>query len=463
MSAPRGRRGRRTVRVVLGLLVAGTLLGPARAGDAETAPADLGGFQGTAAASGLHALYNPSGLLPIPPPVDIGAPDALATIASGPQTFARASVLDPGDLLANPDAFLALASAGYPAGTLPAYPFRVSASSGVGAPSAESNPGPGLNSRVSVDNGGSTAQATMPAVDAPAVATVGSMTAKTTTRTDGPTVTVTARSQVSGINVLGLVTIDSVVTDLTATSDGNTTKFTGGTKVVGASVLGQPVSIDADGVHQAPGSAPALQGVISSLTGSLNDILRNVGMRITVAGPVEVSGGAAGQRATDGLRIDLEFSPTTFPQLAALIKALPPIDNPLPGTPSIEDVLAATQARHLASIELGRGLVALEARPAVAFTPPTSPTTPSGGAELPAYTPVSPGFGLPSMPVTGTPLAPGPPVRTSDTSDVPTGVGVGSLVLLALLASPFIGELLARFGTAVLAADRSESCSWEEP
>ena len=37
-----------------------------------------------------------------------------------------------------------------------------------------------------------------------------------------------------------------------------------------------------------------------------------------------------------------------------------------------------------------------------------------------------------------------------------------AVVLLALLASPFIGELLARLGAGVLAADRSEPCSWEE-
>jgi hypothetical protein len=39
---------------------------------------------------------------------------------------------------------------------------------------------------------------------------------------------------------------------------------------------------------------------------------------------------------------------------------------------------------------------------------------------------------------------------------------VGALVLLALLAHPFIGQLLARGCAAVLAPGRSESCSWEE-
>jgi hypothetical protein len=82
----------------------------------------LGGYQGTAASSGVHAFYNLGNILPTPPPVDLAVPDTLATIASGPSTFARASVADPGDLLANPDVVLSLASAAYPAGTLPPNP-----------------------------------------------------------------------------------------------------------------------------------------------------------------------------------------------------------------------------------------------------------------------------------------------------------------------------------------------------
>lgn len=462
MTRPGGSRGRRSVRVLLGVLVAGTLLGPARAGDAqEAAPATLGGFQGSSAASGLHALYAPVGLLPIAPPVDFGAPDALTTIASGPQTFARASVADPGDLLANPEAFLALASADYPAGTLPPYPYRVTADSGVGDPTAESNPAPGLNARVSVNDSGSVAQATTPAGDAPAVATFGSMSAKTTTQTDGSTVKVTARSLINDFNLLGLVLIDSVVTDLTATSDGTATTFTGGTKVTGASVFGQPVSIDADGVHQAPGAAPILQGVIGPLTGSLNDVLARVGVRITAAGPVEVSGDTAGQRGSNGLRIDVELSPQTLPELASLIEALPPLENPLPGTPSIEDLLVVAQARHLVAIELGRGLVALAARPAGSFA---SDLPVDLGASGP-FDAGLPGFELPGLPEASTPVGSQAPARSSDDDDaaVPAGAGVGALVLLALLAHPFIGELLARLSTAILAPGRSERCSWEEP
>jgi hypothetical protein len=447
---------------VLGVVVAATLVGasPVRAqtDEAEGGPvAPLGGFEGSAAASGVHAYYNAGDILPIPPPIDIGAPDALATIASGPSTFARASVLDPGDLLANPDAVLALASADYPAGTVPAYPFRVSASSGIGAPVAESNPAPGLNARVAADTSSSSAQASMPALGAPAVLNVGSLSSRATTTTDGSTVTVRSFTQLTGINILGIITIDSVTTDLTASSDGQDTKLSGGTTVVGASAVGQPITIDVDGIHQAPGAPSILGGLLGPIAGSLNDILRAVGVHITLAGPVELDGRAAGQLASAGLRVDLELSPTTFPQLAALLNALPPIENPVPGVPSIEDVLFLAQARHLVAVELGRGVVSLQARPAGdAFTPSEPPVDTGDAGFVPS---TSPTFASPDLPVSsgGAPVA-----RTDGLPKLPISEGVGALVLLALLAQPFLGERIAWIANAVLAANRPDSCSWEE-
>jgi hypothetical protein len=446
---------------VLATIVASTFLAPAAPGETQEAPAGLGGYRGSAAASGLHARYNLGDILPLPPPVDIGAPDALATIASGPQTFARASVLDPGDLLANPDAILTLGSPDYPSGSVPPYPFRITATSGLGAPTAESNPGPGLHARVNADESGSGARATMPALDAPAVARIGSMTATATTHTDGTTVTVDARSDVNGVNILGLITIDSVVTDLSATSDGSETTFAGGTQVVGAEVLGLPVTIDEDGIHQAPGSPTLLQGLFGPLTGSLNDLLAGVGIRITLAGPVELSGGRSGQLGSDGLRVDFELSETTYPALAALIDAVPPLENPIPGAPSIEDILFFARARHLTSIEFGRGLVALDARPSASFAPlPPIPTPPA--PTLPPVLSGIPDLALPpAAPVPAPPVAE-PPALIADVPELPAGAGVGALVLLALLAHPFIGRLLARGCAAVLAPGRSESCSWEE-
>lgn len=452
-----GRRALRAVRLVLALLVAATLVdvAPARAQD-DGAPA-LAGYQGSAAASGLHAYYNPAGVLPLPPPVDIGAPDALATIASGPSTFARASVLDPGDLLYSPDALLALFSSEYPAGTIPPYPFRVSATSGLGEPVAESNPAPGLSARVEVGDGTSSARATTAAVDAPAVATVGSMSSVATTTTDGSQVTVHATSRIGNVNVLGLVTIESVVTDLIATSTGGEPELTGGTTVVGAKVAGQPVTIDADGVHQAPGSSPLLGGVLAPLFGNLNDLLEQVGLHITVAGPVELEGGKEGQLASAGLRIDLELSRTTLPALAALLDSIPPTENPLPGAPSIEDLLVVAQARHLVAIEMGRGVVSLAARTSGAVLPPSTDVSLGPSFDVPG---VTPGIDLPGVPTASPPLVDAP-VGSREPARVPVGAGVGALVLLALLALPFIGERIAWICTSVLAAAGAETCMRE--
>jgi hypothetical protein len=469
---PRRRTARalRAVRVLVALVLAGVLFGaaPGRAQDDGGAPS-LAGYQGTAQADGLHALYNPSGILPIPPPVDLGAPDALATIASGPATFARASVLDPGDLLANPGALLAQASTAYKSGTIPPYPFRVSATSGVGAPTAESNPAPGLHARVEVGEGTSSAVATMPAVDAPAIATLGTLSSRATATTDGDRVTVHAVTQASGFDLLGLVHVDSIVTDLTATADGGTTRLSGGTRVVGATLAGIPITIDADGIHATSGKAGLLGGIVSPLVDNLNRLLGQAGIHVTVAGPVQLQGASGpGQLSSSGLRVDVEISPRTFPAIAQLRQALPPIDSPVPGLPSIEDVLALASATHLASLDVGRGMVALDATgvpPAddgsgATGTDGTDGTTPSfDGLPLPGV-----GVDLPTGPSASVPtgsrsLA---PVSSDERTAVPLGVGVGGLVLLALLAQPLLGERIARACGTVLDAGRADTCRWEE-
>jgi hypothetical protein len=458
----------RSLRILAALVLAGLLFGaaPGRAQDGgDTAGASLGGYTGTAQADGLHARYNPSGLLPIPPPVDLGAPDALATISSGPATFARASVLDPGDLLANPGALLAQASTAYKDGTIPPYPFRVSAASGSGAPSAESNPAPGLDARAAVGDGTSHAVATMPAVNAPAIATLGTLSSEATTSTDGSSVTVHAVSKASGFDLLGMVHIDSIITDLTATSDGGVPKLTGGTRVVGATLAGTPVTIDADGIHTSSAKG-LLGGITTPLADSLNTLLNKAGIHITLVGPVKLEGTSGpGQLSSSGLRIDLEISPKTFPAISQLRQALPPLDSPVPGLPSIEDVLALASARHLATIDVGAGLVALDTRGAGSELPPDTSTGTDGST--PSFSDLgvtTPGFTFPSTPSISTPTGSSPvsPVGATESAPVPIGIGVGGLVLLALLVQPFLGERIARACGTVLGTGHADTCRWEE-
>jgi hypothetical protein len=443
VTAPR-RRALRGAQVLLGVVASATLLGggPAQGQTVGEGPT-LGGYAGRAAASGLQATYAPEGLIPTGPPLDLGAPDALATIASGPSTFARASAADPGDLLANPDALLTLGSADYPQGTIPPYPYRVSASSGVGEPTAESNPAPGLNARVNAGANSSSARATMPALAAPAVATVGSMASTATTQLDGGTVTVRSRSQLDGIDVLGVLHIESIVTDLTATSSGDATELDGGTTVTGATVLDRPVTIDEEGVRGTIGGVDA------------NRVLQLVGITVTLPGPVDLEGEETGQRASTGLRIEVAASDEQVPGLPEILGGLPPLPA------QVEDLLAAARARHLVRMDLGRGIVDLSARQVPPLPTPSVPVpslAPPIVGPLPA--PALP-VPVPAVPEVAPPTA-GTPAPAVEVGELSLGTGVGALAVLLLLAQPFVGDGLARIGALQL-ADAQEACPWERP
>jgi hypothetical protein len=436
--------------------VAGScLLGgsPARAQDeGDAGGTTLAGYDGTAAASGIRAFYNPSGLLPIAAPVDIGAPDALATIASGPTTFARSSIADPGDLLANPAALLGLVEPSL-SGSLPVYPYRVTVSSSIGAPEASVSPVPGLDAHVKADQSGSSADANMPAVDAPAIATVGSLSAHADTSLVGSTVKAHAQTKLAGVDVLGLIHIDAVATDLTATStDGGATKLEGGTKITGASVLGTPVTIDANGLRTDTAAAKA-----NPLVPTINTLLAQMGLHLSVVSPVELGGESAGQLNAAGLQLDLELSEKTVPAITQLLDLIPPNEPLVPGLPGLEDVLALAKARHLGKLAIGGASVSLTT---TAVGPDATP--------LPGEVPVDlPDVGLPSGDgVALDPIAaPTTPTRRTSTPAEPASVGfgegIGGLALILLLLQPLLGDRLARWATTMLAADGASACPEE--
>jgi hypothetical protein len=451
-------------------------LGDAKA--QEAAPQALGGYQGLAASSGLNAYYLPQGALPLETFIDLSAPDALATITSGPTTFARASAADPGDLLASPETLFTNASPDYPAGTVPNYPYRISATSGYGSPTAQSEPAPGLRAAVEAKDSSSHASATMPRAAAPAVATFGSISADATTTTDGSTVTVHVRTTMSDFNLLGMLVVDSVVTDLTATSDGNSTKLSGGTKVSGAEMFGTPVTIDEKGIHGSPDKpsdgAGALIGAIGSASNPLagvlagadgfNEVLSSAGIRVTAARPAPEEAGTEGELSSGGLRVDFELSSKTAPILVTLTDALPPIEPIVPGAPGVEDLVAFARARHLTRLEVARGLVSLAATPAFTYEEPpfAAPTDSGSGAFAPVGdVPVA----APAALAPSTPSQVGDRVSTTPTAalpEVPFGAGLGALVALVLLAQPFLGARLARFSSGLLAAGDTASCPLEE-
>ncbi|HVV38191.1 MAG TPA: choice-of-anchor P family protein [Acidimicrobiales bacterium] len=448
------------LRLFGALLVGAVALAPTASVGAQTSDTALGGYQGTAAGSALQVDYTPQGLLPLPSLIDIGSPDAVATISSGPSTFAQSSVLDPGDLLYNPDALLTLFSSQYPSGTLPTYPFRVSANSGFGEPSAESNPAPGLNATVRAEPDGSRASASAPAVQAPPLVNLGTASALATTKISGDTVITHSLTKVSGIDVFNLLTIDSVVTDLTATSQGagKTPKLEGGTKIVGAKIAGRPVTIDGDGVHVPKSALP----VPKSLGASLNDALKRAGLHITVSAPIPLSDSSHGRLASGGLRIDFDNSTRSISALAQLFDAIPSIASPVPMVPSVDDIKVALQARNVAAIELARGDVSLATTSAAIFDDDTALPVADLGADLGNYD-------IPSSPDVGAlvprqPAAVLPRTTTAATTNPvsPFGAGIGGLLLIALLLQPFFGQALARLSNGVLAPTGAESCDREE-
>jgi hypothetical protein len=467
------RRPRAAALCALAVLAASTLLGGSARAQTDDAPT-LGGYQGRAASSGLHVFYNPDGLLPTAAILDVGSPDALATISSGPVTFARASVADPGDMLVNPDALLTQADPSWPSGTFPEYPFRIEANSTVGEPNAESRPAPGLDAEVEATSSGSTARSSVARSAAPGVASFGSMRSRATTTFDGSTLQVHARTEVSGFDLLGVLEIDSIVTDVVATSSGGDVSVSGGTVVTGATFMDQPVIIDEEGMRADPeaGSpdAPLLGAIREAVPQDLTGALADAGIRVSLPGPIEQDGQTAGTVGSTGLRIDLEVSERTAPMLGQLLDLLPPMDSPIPGAPGPADLAVFIRATHLSALEVGRAQVSLTTTEGYVAPPFEMPGTGSGidASATPAPAPPAPTLGLPSprpQPAAPAPAIDGAPTAPVATSELPApslAAGIGALALLTLLAQPFFGDRLARAAAAVLATSPTDTCPLSE-
>ncbi len=450
------------VTAVLMAVVLPVGLGAHRA-DAEVSGGQLAGMQGTAHASGVYAFYNVGNVLPIASPVDSGAPDALTTISSGPTTFARAAVLDPGDLLASPDTLLSLFSSSYQSGTLPAYPYRIQATSGYGSPEASSAPGPGLRADVRAQGSKSTASASFGESRAPAIVTFGGVRSESSSETDGSTVTVHARTEITDINLLDALAISSVVIDVTATSSGDGVELSGGTTIGDATLMGTPVVIDRDGIQPVEGdgggSRPLLGGsVAKSLSAQASDLLDQAGIRVTAGGTIDQAADDTGQLAATGLRIEFAFNGESTPALSSLLglyDTLPPVE--LPGAPlQPADLLQIVRSSNISELQIGRAEVGLAARSSEPLPDFTSAPIDSGSVT--AAPTATPTFDTGSVPQTvGPPLDvafPVPPAVTPTIADeAPIGAlsrGIGAMAVLVLLLQPLIGAWLSRLSRRVL-------------
>jgi hypothetical protein len=253
-------------------------------------------------------------------------------------------------------------------------------------------------------------------------------------------------TRATGFSLLNILNVESVVTDIEAVTDGVKATVKGGTKVVGATIAGRKVTIDAKGVH--------------GLSNVLNTLLKRAGISAHVLAPVKASAGSAAQLASSGLRIDLDLSSTRAPALDALFDVLPPLENPAPGAPSVEDLIAAFRAHHIVGITVGGGAVTIDARKAATFDAPdvldeTDDFIPSLDlAPTDLLSPLSPSVALPragSTTSTARPLA------------FPFGDGIAGLIVLALLAQPLIGYRLAKAAGSILGLGAATTCTEDEP
>ncbi len=121
--------------------------------------------------------------------------------------------------------------------------------------------------------------------------------------------------------------------------------------------MGQAVTIDSKGVHSKPadGTPTSLLGLPDLVAQGVEEALKAAGIRVTVSGPVEQEGGDVRPLASSGVRIDLELSGSAIPGFPPSLDPLPPLESPIPGAPSAEDLLVAAQANHIEAIEWAAG------------------------------------------------------------------------------------------------------------
>lgn len=446
---------------------------PARAAAQTTS---LGGYELLGRATAIRTLYDAPGSLPIGPLVEVTAPEAQASLATGPFGNALASTLYPGPLVEGAPSLLA--GQGAPTQDVPPYPVVVRAASS-GPAEASDEPAPGVRMATRVDGTEVEALSTTTAAQDDAVLDAGGSRSHATSVADGPTARSTAEAEVSDVVALGgLLRIDSVRSELEATSDSTSGRSKGRTVVSGASFAGIAVSIDEDGLTIAEdgagggagegeggplgpvggqlgdGLAPAtdaLDDLLAQGKDALNDALAEAGFTIRVSEPRETTEGAGVTRTTEGLVIayDREVGDTPLQDALSQIP-LPPV----PGSPvsSPGDVVAIMTNRQISEISIGRAEVRAGASPAF---------------EAPTFTPIidPPPSASPAAPIVvgQTPSRSGPvSVGTSDPSGTdrvdqiatlpgPSPIGsLGATTLVGLVMLAGLGGVLFTAGSRKL-------------
>jgi hypothetical protein len=359
----------------------------------------LGGFTVSGLAEAITVQYEqPNFPLPSNPSLEFDEGYAATSDNFGPSGSATASTLYPGQVVANAGPQLALLLPGLPLPPAPVWPVQAvsgypqtpntastdepgvnmdaisstngseaTATIGTNTPTAGADTGtagllPGLPSITSLTGvlGSLTGSSGTPAAANPlgaasSIIGIGVSSGTSSAGASGATATATAVATDTGISVLGgLINIGGVTTTATATSDGTTGKVTGSTVLTNVNIAGEVVTIDSSGLHAAGQTAGA-----GTVVSSLNKILNELGITLTVTNATDTVMGPAASRTLDGLKLTINLD--TLDTAAAKFSSLLPasLTSQLP---------VAIPNMQLITLDLGTVTVSSTASPAFTDT-----------------------------------------------------------------------------------------------
>ncbi|WP_148611589.1 choice-of-anchor P family protein [Nocardioides rubriscoriae] len=256
----------------------------------------------------------------------------------------------------------------------------------------------------------------------------------------GDLATAQARSVASDITILGgLVTIDSVTTVSSATSDGKTGKGLGKATYGDVVIAGQRFAFGPDG-FEAVGQGAAVPGLPAQGV----DLLKELGITISVPKPTYTLDGDAASTAMQGLVVDFDLR-VLKAKGGGLTDALNTVIGALPddqGVPIKSGLQAAVNAAPRMVFYLGTSFAGVDTSEAIAPPPPPAeaPTDDATDAAAGGGAAASSGGGSAASPTDSGPV-PAAPAGDAPTTEAISPVGADTVPGLPPLLS-FPGLLL---------------------
>jgi hypothetical protein len=397
------------VAVLVGMAANGAALAQST-GSSGTGTTDLasqfGGFELNSRGNGLVLSYDSPGLLPVGSPLfEVGLPESQATQSTGPSGYALASLAYPGSAVADLGTLLAVGGAQTP---IPPYPVRAQSFYPGGPTTADQVIATASGHTVTTDTT-SDAVTQYNGADLPTFMKTGTITVTSHTGLEDGQVVSRIRVEESDVNMLfGVLQIGSIVTDLVANSNGNDAASDGTTTVSGVKFAGRDAVIDSEGIHLASpttssstttptttpldpaigplgsivdpvigGAAPGTDALAQLITttvgsqGTLNDLLKQSGIKIQLLAPVETKDGGQVTRLANGVLVELDYDGRTQPVFSQLLAAVPssslPADSLIPGVPlntSPQALFNLLKEKDVVSFSIASGSVKAVASPA---------------------------------------------------------------------------------------------------